>query len=44
MPATATPQATAGRPVDRDEARRLLTSGLPACPRCQPDIELRILG
>ncbi|MFH8500552.1 DUF6233 domain-containing protein [Streptomyces coeruleorubidus] len=31
------------RPVDRDEARRLLASGLPACPHCQPDIELRIL-
>ncbi|WP_373307481.1 DUF6233 domain-containing protein [Streptomyces violaceus] len=31
------------RPIDRDEARRLLPSGLPACPHCQPDIELRIL-
>nr|WP_279345209.1 DUF6233 domain-containing protein [Streptomyces sp. HP-A2021] len=31
------------RPVGRDEARRLLASGLPACPHCQPDIELRIL-
>jgi hypothetical protein len=31
------------RPVDRNEARRLLASGLPACPHCQPDIELRIL-
>ncbi|MFD5952011.1 DUF6233 domain-containing protein [Streptomyces collinus] len=31
------------RPVDRDEARRLLASGLPACLRCQPDVDLRIL-
>ncbi|MEU6915850.1 DUF6233 domain-containing protein [Streptomyces olindensis] len=31
------------RPIDRDEARRLLASGLPACPHSQPDIELRIL-
>jgi hypothetical protein len=31
------------RAVDRIEARRLLASGLPACPHCQPDIDLRIL-
>ncbi|MFF5315640.1 DUF6233 domain-containing protein [Streptomyces massasporeus] len=31
------------RAIDRDEARRLLASGLPACPHCQPDIDLRIL-
>ncbi|MET9524807.1 DUF6233 domain-containing protein [Streptomyces coeruleorubidus] len=30
-------------PVDRDEASWLLASTLPACPHCQPDIELRIL-
>jgi hypothetical protein len=29
--------------MNRDEARRLLVSGLPAYPHCQPDIELRIL-
>ncbi|MFJ8470278.1 DUF6233 domain-containing protein [Streptomyces swartbergensis] len=29
--------------IDRDDARRLLASGLPACPHCQPDTELRIL-
>ncbi|MEU2271535.1 DUF6233 domain-containing protein [Streptomyces olindensis] len=27
----------------REEARRLLASGVPACPHCQPDTELRIL-
>jgi hypothetical protein len=31
------------RPINRDDARRLLASGLPACPHCQPDIDLRIL-
>ncbi|MFJ9588707.1 DUF6233 domain-containing protein [Streptomyces acidicola] len=31
------------RAIDRDEARRLLASGLPACTHCQPDVELRIL-
>jgi hypothetical protein len=31
------------RPIDRDEARRLLASGLRACPHCQSDIDLRIL-
>ncbi|GGV91398.1 DUF6233 domain-containing protein [Streptomyces massasporeus] len=31
------------RAINRDEARRLLTSGLPACPHCQPDIDLRVL-
>ena len=31
------------RAINRDEARRLLASGLPACPHCQPDIDLRIL-
>ncbi|WP_307179758.1 DUF6233 domain-containing protein [Streptomyces africanus] len=31
------------RPVDRDEARRLLASGLASCPHCHPDIELHIL-
>ena len=31
------------RTINRDEARRLLASGLPACPRCQPDIDLHIL-
>jgi hypothetical protein len=31
------------RAIDRDEARRLLASELPACPHCQPDIDLRIL-
>ncbi|MFF3968034.1 DUF6233 domain-containing protein [Streptomyces griseorubiginosus] len=31
------------RPVDRDEARRLLTSGLPACTHCHPDQHLGIL-
>ncbi|MEU8851917.1 DUF6233 domain-containing protein [Streptomyces sp. NPDC048564] len=31
------------RPIDRDEARRLLTSGLPACTHCRPDQRLGIL-
>ncbi|MFD9444662.1 DUF6233 domain-containing protein [Streptomyces sp. NPDC060006] len=31
------------RPVNRDEARRLLTSGVPACSHCQPDTALDIL-
>lgn len=31
------------RSVDRDEARRLLTSGLPACTHCRPDQHLGIL-
>ncbi|MET9760133.1 DUF6233 domain-containing protein [Streptomyces sp. NPDC006372] len=31
------------RPIYRDEARRPLASGLPACPHCRPDIHLRIL-
>ncbi|MEU5324513.1 DUF6233 domain-containing protein [Streptomyces sp. NPDC021056] len=26
------------RPVDRDEARRLLAAGLPGCTHCQPDV------
>ncbi|MGW3099664.1 DUF6233 domain-containing protein [Streptomyces sp. NPDC001102] len=30
------------RAVDRDEARRLLTSGLPACTHCRPDQHLGI--
>ncbi|MCX4419458.1 DUF6233 domain-containing protein [Streptomyces mirabilis] len=31
------------RPVPRDEARRLLTSGVRACTQCKPDAQLRIL-
>ncbi|MGQ4465292.1 DUF6233 domain-containing protein [Streptomyces violaceoruber] len=31
------------RPVDRDEARRLLTQGLKACIHCQPDVLLHII-
>jgi hypothetical protein len=31
------------RPVERDEARRLLAAGLPACSHCQPDTALNIL-
>ncbi|MET7729385.1 DUF6233 domain-containing protein [Streptomyces mirabilis] len=31
------------RPVPRDEARRLLTSGVRACTHCKPDAQLRIL-
>ncbi|MFF7647014.1 DUF6233 domain-containing protein [Streptomyces canus] len=31
------------RPVDRDEARRLLASGLPACTHCRPDQHLGII-
>ncbi|MFE0420668.1 DUF6233 domain-containing protein, partial [Streptomyces tendae] len=31
------------RPVDRDEARRLLTEGLEVRDHCQPDIQLHIL-
>ncbi|MET7738488.1 DUF6233 domain-containing protein [Streptomyces sp. NPDC005402] len=31
------------RPVDRDEARRLLVSGLPACTHCRPDQHLGII-
>ncbi|QKV98346.1 DUF6233 domain-containing protein [Streptomyces sp. NA02536] len=30
------------RPVDRDEARRLLTAGLTACGHCRPDSALGI--
>ncbi|PPS91481.1 hypothetical protein BZZ08_00361 [Streptomyces sp. MH60] len=33
---------TRRRPVDREEARRLLTAGLKACTHCQPDIQLHI--
>ncbi|WP_318275663.1 DUF6233 domain-containing protein, partial [Streptomyces pharetrae] len=29
--------------VDRDEARRLLSSGARTCGHCQPDVELHIL-
>ncbi|MGW8879323.1 DUF6233 domain-containing protein [Streptomyces mirabilis] len=29
--------------VPRDEARRLLTSGVRACTHCKPDAQLRIL-
>ncbi|MER5602904.1 DUF6233 domain-containing protein [Streptomyces sp. NPDC002265] len=32
------------RPVGRDEARRLLAAGLPACSHCQPDVTLGITG
>ncbi|MFJ9483639.1 DUF6233 domain-containing protein [Streptomyces mirabilis] len=31
------------RPVPRDEARRLLTSGVRACTHCTPGAQLRIL-
>ncbi|WP_244362277.1 DUF6233 domain-containing protein [Streptomyces aquilus] len=31
------------RPVDRDEARRLLATGLPGCTHCQPDVQLHII-
>jgi hypothetical protein len=31
------------RAVDRDEARRLLSSGVRACGHCQPDVQLHIL-
>ncbi|MFE4703248.1 DUF6233 domain-containing protein [Streptomyces sp. NPDC056738] len=31
------------RAVPRDEARRLLTSGVRACGHCQPDTALNIL-
>ncbi|WP_454337577.1 DUF6233 domain-containing protein [Streptomyces glaucescens] len=31
------------RAVDRDEARRLLSSGIRACGYCQPDVQLHIL-
>lgn len=31
------------RPVNRDEARRLLATGLRACNHCQPDIQLHML-
>lgn len=31
------------RPVDRDEARRLLASGLRACAHCRPDVHLHII-
>ncbi|MFE2719443.1 DUF6233 domain-containing protein [Streptomyces mirabilis] len=34
---------TRRRPVPRDEARRLLTSGVRACTHCKPDTQLRIL-
>ncbi|MFF9810650.1 DUF6233 domain-containing protein [Streptomyces coeruleorubidus] len=29
--------------IDRDQARRLLASGMPACPHCHPRIEIHIL-
>ncbi|MFF8883853.1 DUF6233 domain-containing protein [Streptomyces flaveolus] len=31
------------RPIDRDEARRLIASGLKACTHCRPDVQLRII-
>ncbi|WP_234389942.1 DUF6233 domain-containing protein [Streptomyces sp. MMG1533] len=31
------------RPVDRTEARRLITAGLRACTHCRPDVQLHIL-
>ncbi|MFC4508432.1 MULTISPECIES: DUF6233 domain-containing protein [Streptomyces] len=32
------------RAIDRDEARRLLTSGaVPACPFCHPNTQLHII-
>lgn len=31
------------RPVDRNEARRLLAAGLEACTHCQPDAQLHII-
>ncbi|MFF3942983.1 DUF6233 domain-containing protein [Streptomyces phaeofaciens] len=31
------------RPVDRDEARRLLTAGLQSCTHCRPDTQLDII-
>jgi hypothetical protein len=34
---------TRRRPVDRDEARRLLTGGLRACTHCRPDAQLHII-
>lgn len=39
---TATPHKRR-RLSDRNEARRLLTSGLPVCPHCRPDQRLGIL-
>ncbi|MFI1414983.1 DUF6233 domain-containing protein [Streptomyces sp. NPDC020707] len=32
------------RPVDRDEARRLLASGVRACSHCHPDLTLGVIG
>ncbi|MFE9476304.1 DUF6233 domain-containing protein [Streptomyces griseofuscus] len=32
-----------GRPIGRDEARRLLADGVPACRRCRPDNRLAFL-
>ncbi|HZF87557.1 DUF6233 domain-containing protein [Streptomyces sp.] len=31
------------RAVDRDEARRLLSSGVRSCGHCRPDVQLHIL-
>ncbi|MER5227154.1 DUF6233 domain-containing protein [Streptomyces flaveus] len=31
------------RPIDREEARRLLAAGLPDCSHCQPRVQLHIL-
>ncbi|MEU4878779.1 DUF6233 domain-containing protein, partial [Streptomyces sp. NPDC021608] len=31
------------RPVDRDEARRLLADGLRACTHCRPDTRLNVI-
>ncbi|MET9734488.1 DUF6233 domain-containing protein [Streptomyces sp. NPDC006458] len=32
------------QPIGRDEARRLLATGLRACTHCEPDTQLRITG
>ncbi|MES5824534.1 DUF6233 domain-containing protein [Streptomyces sp. RG80] len=38
------PQASRRRrPVSRDEAHRVLATGLPGCSHCQPDVQLNIL-
>ncbi|MFJ6722679.1 DUF6233 domain-containing protein [Streptomyces sp. NPDC091259] len=33
-----------GKPIDRDQGRRLLAEGVEACPYCGPDTALGMSG